>query len=130
MNTTNTNTDQQQGSSGLQNLITPSNSNTSLNTNNNNNNNINTDNNNDDNTGDRNQMPPTYGSSISGITSYKNNLLLTLLGEPLHQTTINSSPNTEVNITEHNSPIVRISNKLKTFVNSLKASINSLCSTA
>ena len=71
INTINTNTDQQQGNSGLQNPITPSNSNTSLNPNNNNNNNTNTDNNNDDNTGDRNQMPLTYGSSISGITSYK-----------------------------------------------------------
>ena len=126
--TTNTNTDQQQGSNGLQNLITPSNSNTNLNPNDNNNNNTNTDNNN--NTGDSNQLPLTYGSSISGITSYKNNLLLKLLGEPQHQTTINSPSNTEVNITEHNSPVVRISNKLKTFVNSLKLSINSLCSTA
>ena len=128
-NTSNTNSDQQQGCSGLQNPITPSNSNTSLNPTNNNNNNTNTDNNNDNNTGDRNQLPLTYGSSISGITSYKNNLLLTLLGESQHQT-INSSPSTEANITEHNSPVVKISNKLKTFVNSLKPSINSLCSTA
>ena len=59
----------------------------------------------------------------------KNNLLLTLLGESQHQT-INSSLSTEANITEQNSPIVKISNKLKTFVNSLKPSINSLCSTA
>ena len=95
---TNTNADQQQGSSGLQNLVldTPSNSNTSLN----HDNNTNTDNSNSDNTGDCNQKPLTYGSSISGIASYKNNLLLTLLGEPQHQTTINSSPNTEVNTTE------------------------------
>ena len=128
-NTSNTNSDQQQGSSGLQNPITPSNSNTSLNPTNNNNNNTNTDNNNDNNTGDRNQLPLTYGSSISGITSYKNNLLLTLLGESQHQT-INNSPSTEANITEHNSPVVKISSKLKTFVNSLKPSINSLCSTA
>ena len=67
--TTKTNTDEQQGSSGLQNPITPSNSNTNLNPNDNNNNNTNTDNNNDNNTGDRNQLPLTYGSSISGITS-------------------------------------------------------------
>ena len=130
---TNTNADQQQGSSGLQNPVTPSNSNASLNPNNNNNNNSNntkTDNSSSDNTGDRNQKPLTYGSSISGITSYKNNLLLTLLGEPQHQTTINSSPNTEVNTTEQNSPIMRISNKLKTFVNSLRPSINALCGTA
>ena len=127
-NTSNTNSDQQ-GSSGLQNPITPSNSNTSLNPiNNNNNNNTNTDNNNDNNTGDRNQLPLTYGSSISGITSYKNNLLLTLLGESQHQT-INSSPSIEANTTEQNSPVVRMNNKLKTFVNSLKPSINSLCST-
>ena len=123
---TNTKADQQQGSSGLQNLVTPSNSNASLN----HDNNTNIDNSNSDNTGDCNQKPLTYGSSISGIASYKNNLLLTLLGEHQHQTTINSSPNTEVNTTEQNSPTMRISNKLKTFVNSLRPSINALCSTA
>ena len=125
-NTSNTNSDQQQGSSGLQNQITPSDSNTSLNPINNSNNNTNTNNSNDNNTSD--QLPLTYGSSISGITSYKNNLILTLLGESQHQA-VNSTPSTKANILELNSPAVKISNKLKTFVNSLKPSINSLCST-
>ena len=128
-NTSNTDSDQQ-GSSGLQNQITPSDSNISLNPTNNNSNNTNTHNNNNNNTSDNNQLPLTYiyGSSISGITSYKNNLILTLLGESQHQA-VNSTPNTETNIIELNSPAARINNKLKTFVNSLKPSINSLCNT-
>ena len=90
-NTSNTDSDQQ-GSSGLQNQITPSDSNISLNPTNNNSNNTDTHNNNNNNTSDNNQLPLTYGSSISGITSYKNNLILHCLVNPntklstVHQT--------------------------------------------
>ena len=127
---TNINTDQQ-SSGGLQNTVTPLDTITNLNpADNNNNNNTNTDSSNNGNTGDHNKMTFTYGSSISGITSYKNNLPLALLDEPQHQTVDTSPSNPDVNATEQNSPITRVSNKLKTFVNNLRPSINALCSTA
>ena len=71
-----------------------------------------------------------WHSLTAAQSSYKNNLLLTLLSEPLHQTVNTSPSNSDDNATEQNSLITRVSNKLKTFVNSLRPSINALCSTA
>ena len=71
-----------------------------------------------------------WHSLTAAQSSYKNNLLFTLLSEPLHQTVNTSPSNSDDNATEQNSPITRVSNKLKTFINSLRPSINALCSTA
>ena len=126
----------QPSSSGLQNNPTANSNNTNPPTNNNNPSTGNN-NNNEDNLTDNNPTPVdpstrsysnnTYGRSITGITSYKNNLLLTLLGDPQRPSTpLSGSTNTS----DIPNPVDQVNTRLKQFTSSLKPTINTLCTTA
>ena len=126
----------QPSSSGLQNNPIANNNNTNPPTNNNKPSTDNN-NNNEDNLTDNNPTPVdpstrsysnnTYGQSITGITSYKNNLLLTLLGDPQRPSTpLSGSTNTS----DIPNPVDQVNARLKQFTSSLKPTINTLCTTA
>ena len=58
----------------------------------------------------------TYGQSISGITSYKNNLLLTLLGDPQKPLIPLSGSNSTLN---NATPVEQVIARLKQFTTGL-----------
>ena len=127
----------QPSSSGLQNNPTTNNNNTNPPTNNNNPSTDNNNNNQDNSTTTNNPTPVdpptrshsnnTYGQSITGTTSYKNNLLLTLLGDPQRPSTpLSGSTNTS----DIPNPVDQVNTRLKQFTLSLKPTISTLCTTA
>ena len=127
----------QPSSSGLQNNPTTNNNNTNPPTNNNNPSTDNNNNNQDNSTTTNNPTPVdsptrshsnnTYGQSITGITSYKNNLLLTLLGDPQRPSTL---PSGSTNTSDIPNPVDQVNTRLKQFTLSLKSTISTLCTTA